>query len=192
MMMRCQAAPRPEGKSVARAIVLHLHVGHHVGLGPRHRGRVADRKLTDPARRRQVALNQRRRNRQHLRIVVKALSIRVIRRQEGLDVHFETDQIAHGVLILDPVEAMRRHRAAQKQMGGRCAVQLRLQPGDQGGARGVVGPPRPRWRHHPAPHFSHHLFPKLRAGADLLRIEVESLQRPSAPRRADVGYRYDT
>ena len=171
VVLRGEAAPRPERQVLARADVLHLELGHRVGLAARrHRG-VADRELADPPRRRQVALHQRRRDRQHLGVVVEALGVRIVGRQQGLDVHVEPQQVAHRVPVLEPVEAMHGHRPPDRRTGVGRAVQRRLHPGDPGAARGVVGPPRGGRRHHPAPHLPHRHLQEIGVGADLRQVE---------------------
>ena len=170
-MLHGHTAPRPEGQVLTRAVVLVLQLRHRVGLGPGRCGRITDGELTDPSGRRQVALHQRRGDRQHLGIVVEALGIGVVGRQQRLDVDVQPDQITHGVPILEPVQAMRRHRPSPRRGRGGGAVQLRFQPGDPRRPCRGLGLTRRPGRHHPGPDPPHDLFPQLRVPPDVGQIE---------------------
>ena len=170
-----EAAPRSEGQVLARAVVLVLEVGHLVVGGPRAQVGVADGELADAPRRRQVPLHQGRRDRQHLGVVVEALGVGVVGRQQLVDVHVEPDEVAHRVAVLGAVEPVRGHRPPHGRTVGGGAVELGLEPRDQRRADAVVGPPHLRRRHQPAPHLAHHPLQDVGVGGDVRH--VDALQR---------------
>ena len=165
------AGPRPERQILAHPVVLG-HVDRD-GVGARREARpdagVADGQPADAARGRQVALHERRRQRERAGQVVEAVAGDV-GGQERAAVHLEGQQIADGVRVLGAVEAVGRHPARLGPVRGR-AVERRLEPAAEvlGLARRRPGPPR--GRHHAPAQLLDHRLPARGRGADVRRVE---------------------
>ena len=101
-----QAAARAERQSLD--VILLRVVGRHAVRLSRTTSRVgADGQAADLARRREVLLEQRRRDAQHARDVVEAVALVVGRQQLG-DVDVEIEQVADRVAVFGAVQAMDR------------------------------------------------------------------------------------
>ena len=134
---------------------LHAAVLPQVGgdperLGRRRRHRRRHREAADLARRRQVALHQRRRDAEDAGDVVEAVA-RVVGRQQLADVDVERQQVAHGVAVLRPAQAVEGLRAAGVGIRRGGGVQLPFEPGPElrvgrglrpGRGRGGMAPAR--------------------------------------------------
>ena len=151
------AAARPERQILAHAEILKPHRGDRVDLGRRLEGRVAHREAADPARREDVAVEQRRRHREDVRHVVEA-EIRVVGRQQRAAVDIERQQVAHRVGVLAPVQPVDGGAARIRVCRG-GKVQGVLERGGDGVVGGRVGPPPAGRRHRAGPQLAHHLFP---------------------------------
>ena len=101
---RCRRACRTARRRRAR---LRRVLGDAVRGLARRRLAIADREPADLARRAQVALEQRRRERLHVGDVVEALAERVGRQERG-DVDVEREQIVHGARVLGAVQTLER------------------------------------------------------------------------------------
>ena len=77
-----RAALRSERQVVAHVLVLNQRLGNLEGLDHRMQSGIAHRQAADRTRRRQVVLQQRRRDRQDARDVVEAFLIRVVGREQ--------------------------------------------------------------------------------------------------------------
>ena len=163
------AAPRAERKVLAQAILLHQVDGDVVGLDDR----LLRQSHGEPAhlpRRRQVALHQRRRDRQHARHVVECVSRRVGRQQLGY-VDVERQQVADGVLVLPAAEAVERGAASRVGIGGGRLIERRFKLRDEGVERGLIGPWTTRWWHCAHPDLPDYLLPHLGSGAHVRRVD---------------------
>ena len=176
-----RAAARAERQVLAHAVVLRQQReprgAHRVGLD----GRVAHRQPADPARRRQVALQQPRRHGQDVGVVVEAVG-EVVARQQRRGVDLQIEQVADRVGVLQPVEAMDGRPAGIRPLG-RGAVEGGLQPRRER-AVGLGGGPRAaRRRHGLRPQLAEDLLPDLRVRADALRVDAVEGQvaRPQTP-----------
>ena len=174
-MAHCQAAPRPERQRLAHAVVL----GHRDwdGVGARGQARpdrgVADSEAADAPGRRQVALHQRRREREGAREVVEPVA-GVVGGQQRLGIDVEGQEVADGVGVLGPVQAVRRHPARLDGRGG-GAVELGLEPPAEL-VEGRPGGTRPAGRgHHAAAQLQDHPLPDVGRLADAGHVRgVES------------------
>ena len=90
--------------------ILRLVLPHAEHLADRRRLRIAERQRADPLGRRQVALEQHRRDAQHVGVVVEPAA-RIVGRQHRRDVDVEREQIAHGVRVLGAIQAMGQRTA---------------------------------------------------------------------------------
>ena len=168
------AATRPERQVFAEAVVLIER--DPVGLDGCLGRRTPDRETTDLPRRRHVALQQRRRDRQDVGHVVEPVRVRIVRGKQGRDVDVDSEQIANRVLILRPVETMERLGAARLWSGGRGAIELGLEIRNERRRPGAVRPRPSRRRHGARPKLPDHLFPHMGAGVharQVRRVEGE-------------------
>ena len=119
--------------------------------------RAADRQAADFLRGRDVAVQERRRQVAD-RDVVEAVTA-LIGWQERGGVDVERQQVSDGVLILGPIQAAERVRAAGIRSGGGRRIERCFQPCQQR-APVVLGRLRHVGRRHGARvHLAHHLFP---------------------------------
>ena len=170
------AAARPERQVVAdRAVLVHRAVDG-IDLGYRAHARIAHDELADAPRRGQVALDQGRRDGQHLGDVVEAFLL-VVGREQGVDVDLEAEDVADGVGVLRAVEAVHGGPAGIGVLQAR-PVELGLQPLDEsvgrrgGGARPAGG------RHRVRAQAADHVLPGGRVCLYLRDVQrVESQPR---------------
>ncbi len=127
-------------------------------LGGGRGGGASDRHPGDLPRRREVALQQGRRNPEHPRDVVEAVA-RAVGRQQLRDVDIQVEEVAHGVVILGPVQPVERLGAAGVGVGRGVPVQLGLQPADEPVVARRVRPRSRRRRHGPGPQLPDHRLP---------------------------------
>ncbi len=132
------AASGSEGQADA-AFVLLLILGGTEGLGERHRWRAAHRKPTDGAAGIQIPLKQGLRHPQHTADVVETIA-GVICRQEVIDVDLQCQQIANGVAIFGPIQAVEGGRPSRVGMGRGGTIELGLEPGAEPIERRWIGP----------------------------------------------------
>ena len=171
-----RAAAAPERQVGADPAVLQPEPGHAVGGHRRAEGGVADGQPADPRGRRQVALEQRRRHRQHVGVVVEAVRP-VVGREQGADVDLEAEQVPDGVGVLGPVETARRG-PARSRVGGGGPVDGGLQPRREGRVAGRLGPRPPRRRHRPRPQLADDPLPRLGVATHV--VEAVRLERKAA------------
>ena len=189
-----RAAARAQGQ--AGQMIFLREVGRQANdVALERRLRAADRQAADFLRGRDVAVQQRRRQVAD-RHVVEAVTA-VIGRQKRGGVDVESQQVSDGVLILGPIQAAERVRAARIRFGGGRRIERCLQPCQQR-APIVLGK---LWhvgrRHGARVHFAHHLFPDVGFGArvgdvDPVQPQVGCLEpfvvtRDAVPDRADDG-----
>ena len=170
------AAPRAEGQVLAQPLVLVLEQRDAVGLDARHGRRDADREPTDSPRRREIPLQQRWRDRQDRRHVVEAVHVGVVGRQQRRHVHLDLQQIAYGVPVLRPVEAMEGLGPAHHHVRGGGAIELGLQVADQRLDLGARGAEAARRGHRPHAQLLDDLLPEacaLSDGGEIERVERE-------------------
>ena len=173
--------------SVLRKGVRHDHAAPRADRQPRHvrflrgvRGHAnhgaldglllrADGQPADLARRRDVAVQQRRREIPH-RHVVETVSALVRQQQRG-GVDVQRQQITDRVLIFRAVETPEGLGPARVRIRLRRGIERRLQPLEHR-LTGLAGRLRPIGRRHGAgAQLLHHLFPRLGALGDVQRID---------------------
>ena len=160
-----RAAPRADRQPFE--VLLLGQVGTHADRRAAGREpRAADRELADLLRRRDVALEQGRREIAY-RDVVEAVARRVARQQVG-NVHIEGEQVADGVVVLRPVEPPEGVGAARVRVRGRDVVERRLERRERRAVGGLVRPPAAHRRHLARPELAGHLLPRLRVGLERL------------------------
>ena len=168
------AAPGPEGQAV-EVLVLNQIAVELVAVDDRRHARVADRQAADLARGGQVALQGRRRDEQQLGEVVEAAGD-VVGRQQGRDVELlgkvlESQQVAHGILILGAAEAVQRGAPPRIGRGCRGPVELFLQPPDDLAVGGLGGPGTAYRRHRPRFKLADDALPRVGVLPHVARIE---------------------
>ena len=163
------AAARSERQVVARVVVLDFAVGHPVRIEAGPQRGVADRELAHLPRGVQVALHQRRRDRQHVGDVVEPLVL-VIRGEQRFGVDLDPEEIVDGVAVLHAVQSM-RGRAAGVGVGGGGPIQLALEPARNRVVGGGVGARPAGRRHHAGTELQRHLLPGRRVRPHVRRIE---------------------
>ena len=200
------AGARIERQIVAEPFV--PHTLHRVALGivnlfDRLYREVADRQPADAARRRHVALEQRRRCRQDGRDVVEAVS-GIVHGQPFARPHVDRQQISNGIAVLGAVQPVHR-RASRIGSAGRRAIEIELEEIREGlsffglwaishvGRRHFAGADLPKYF---LPHFSagghvRHVGVLQRETAGLELVVVAAQARPVHQRRvrSHVGWR---
>ena len=129
---------------------------------------IAYGQTADAPRRRHVAIEQGRRERQVAGDIVEAVPDLVGRQQRRFDLNAQ--QVAHGVRVLGAVEAMRGH-AAGIGLRRRRAIQLPFKPGREPIDGLMVGTRPVDRRHDAATNLPHHLLPHRGIGADVVEVE---------------------
>ena len=160
------AAARAERQQVVLPIVLQQGGMHPVGRHGRTDGGNADGEAADPPRCRQVPRHQVRRDREHVAVVVEAVLVGVVGRQQLGDVDVDREQVADRGVILGPVQAMKGLAAARIRTGQGDGVDLRLQPRGDGAVRFLGWSRVARGRHRPRAQLDDDLLPGLGVGAD--------------------------
>ena len=179
------AAARPERQVLAQALVLHEgHVGDVVGGRCGSNRGVAHGQTADLLGRQEIPLQQARRQRQHVGDVVESVT-RIVGRQQVRRVNLHRQQVANGVRILGPVQAVhgrpsgiRRRGAVRVERGFDTADERRV-----GGARRARRTGR---RHHAAAELADHLLPDLDFSAGVGRVEMLQ-NEPSRPQAVVVA-----
>src|SRR4030095_15849864 len=100
------AAARSERQFLAGTIVLRGRGGNANRVLDRGDRRVADREPADRVRRRHVVLEKSRGDREHTGDVVESLLVALVGWQQRASVYVERQQIANGVGVLGPVQAV--------------------------------------------------------------------------------------
>ena len=176
------APARSERQVVADGAVLVHRAVDGIDLGHRAHARVAHDELADAPRRGQVALDQGRRDGQHLGDVVEALLL-VVGREQRVGVDLEAEDVADGVGVLHPVEAVHGGPARVGILQAR-AVELGLEPMDEvAGCRGRGARPA-GGRHRVRPQAADDVLP---GGRVRLHVrDVQRVQRQPGRERAPV------
>ena len=164
------AAARAERQVLAEPPVLVQEQGYAVRVHACHRRRHPHRETTDPARRRQVALEERRRDRQDRGHVVEAVRVRVVGRQERRHVHVDVQQVPDRVAVLGAVQAVERLGATHARLVGSGTVQRRLEIRDRLPRRGARGTGPAGGRHRADAQLADDLFPDARIVRDRRRV----------------------
>ena len=131
---------------------------------------VANGHARNPCRCRRIGLEQCRRYRQRTRDVVEA-SGRIVRRQKRPDIDLEIQQVADGIGVFGPVQAM-EDDGSRIDASRRFAIDFRFQPVPEPLVFGQGRPRHIRRRHHARAKLAHDLFPQLRVIADSGEIQL--------------------
>ena len=172
------AAPRPEREILAAAALLHEKGRDLVGSNGRRLRRIAHGETADLARRAHVALQQPRRERQHVADVVEAVA-GLVGRQQRPAVDFQGQQVADRVGVLQPVEAADDRPPGIGPRVGR-PVELRLEPGGEAVVGGRFGARPPGRRHLAGAELADHLLPGFRGLADVSDVDPIEIE-PAGP-----------
>ncbi len=156
------------------------HLLRHAELARRRRGeRPPHRGLADLGGRRQVALHERLVQPEHPGDVVEAVA-GIVGREQGSGVDVERQQVADDVRVFRAIQTVKRFRAARVRPRGRCALELALQPREQGIMRRRVRARPPRGRHHPGAQLAQDVLPERRVGAHVRGIDRQQRHRHGA------------
>ena len=164
-MPHVESAARSERQPVDVVVLRRILRDAIDGLGRRRD--VADGQPGDAGRRRQVGLEQRRRQAQRSGLVVESTA-RIVRGQKLRGVHLDREQIAHDVGVLAAVRAMEPGR---RQAANRVAVQLGLEPPGQRGVDLGNRTRRAGRRHQAGPQPPHAPFQDLGVIGDAGQID---------------------
>ena len=177
--MRGAEATHGAERHAVELVALRPVLTHGIGLAAGAQAPVGGGDGADLSRRREVGLQQRRRRSLRVGHVVET-ERRLVGGQQRRDVHVETEQVADGVGVLGPVQAMERGPAGIGTGAGR-GVERPLERRGQGVEDGAIGAARALRRHDPQPQLAHHGFPEL--GVLRHRREVGAFQaQPAGPR----------
>ena len=157
-MLDEHAAARAERH--ARDVVVLVDAGRGVvDAAVALRVRVADGHLADDACGRDVLLQERRRHLEHVRDVVEAVAL-VVLRQQRLHVDLEREQVRDRIGVFGAIQAVQRDlpRIRRGRGGG---IERALEPRDPRAARRVVGLRRAGRRHLRAAQLAHDGFENL-------------------------------
>ena len=169
-MAKRNSAARPEGQILAHALRLHQQLGDVVALGVG-----ADRGVSHGEARNlpgggYVSFQQQRRYREHVRVIVIAVT-GLVGRKKRFAVNLQRQQIADRVGVFGAVEAM-EGRPAGVGLGGGRAVQLRFQVRRQRIIPRAIGPGHPDGRHGAGPKLADHFFPDGGARRNIFHIQL--------------------
>ena len=164
------AAARAERQQVVLPLVLHQAGMHPVGRDGGADGGDADGEAADAARGREVPRHQVRRDREHVAVVVEAVLVGVVGRQQLGDVDVDREEVADGGVVLGPVQAVERLAAARVRAGEGHGVDLALEPRGDGAVGGLGGPRAARRRHRPRAELDDDPLPGLGVGADVREV----------------------
>ncbi len=169
-MIDRQAAARAEWQSLDVIVLCCVfrdairHLGRRTGC--------PNGQPTDPRGRREVGIQQRRRERQRAGLVVETTAD-VVGREELGRVDVERHQFAHGIGVLRAIQSMELRRT---QIGLRVPIDLALQRRGECLHRGELGPRLAgRW-HHAGAQFPQHPLGGARVFVRAARIEYLELQ----------------
>ena len=149
----------------------------HDACGLRRHRLAVDRKLGNRLRRLHVLFHQQRRDRQHVAVVVEAVS-RVVHGELIGRPRRHAEQVADGVVVFDAVEAPRgdasRDRFGLRRRGGETGQFL--DPVDDSGALGIRQRLRRRRRHRSGRHLVEHVLPDrgMRRGGGRIAQRLEA------------------
>ena len=174
------APARPERQVVAHAVVLQQQDGDLVGLRGRPQGGLAERRPPDLAGGRQVALHEGGRDGQHVGVVVEAVLVEVVGRQQVVDVHVHRQQVAHRVGVLGAVQAVHGLGASGVGRAQGDAVDLRFQPPRDPVVDLGVGPRTAHRGHGAGAQLRDHLLPQLGVAGDVGEVVAGEAQARGA------------
>ena len=165
------AAARAERQRFIDLIVLRQVERQHHALRTRRAQRRADGEPADLARRRDVLIEQRRRQLADVD-VVEAVA-RVVARQHRRGVHFEREQVAHGVLVFGPVQPVEGLGPARVGMLRRVRVERGFQIRQQRRVLTLVGTEdvAAMRRHRADAQLADRFLPRRRILADVVDVE---------------------
>ena len=132
--------------------------------------RIADSEMADLCGRGDITLDEQRRNSENVGDIIKALG-RVVAWKKRCCIDRHRKQIADGIRILRPIEAVQSRRPGIR-FGCRCMVDCSFEMGCERIGSGAIRPARPSRRHHAGTQFSYDFFPSLRAVAGPLDVHL--------------------
>ena len=169
VMTHRRAAARAERQRLAHPVALEQRLRHAVGLDRRPNHAAANRQLADLAGGGHVALQERRRQREHIGDVVEAVA-RIVGRQERSNVDFEREQIAHRVGVFGAVQPM-NDRASWIRVRGAVRVERRFDPFGDRVIRWTIRPRHPHRRHGAAAQPGRNFFQRARVRRDVGQVQ---------------------
>ena len=176
------AAPRAEREILALALVLQQEQRHVEGLEPRSGGRQPGGEPRDGASRREVALELRGGNRQHVGVVVEAGVRGLVARQQRRDVQVEREQVANRVPILGPVQPVDGAGPARIRVRRRDPVDVPFEPVRHGVIGLKVRTRASRRRHRAGPQLGYHPLPDVGVAARVRGVDRGRVQgEPAGP-----------
>ena len=137
--------------------------------------RIADRQRRDLVRRRQIALEQDRRDAERVRDVVEAVR-RVVGRQHRRRVDLEREQIADGVGVLDAIQAVNQSRAPDSASRARRDRARVVRWATSAVRRRLIRPRRALRRHHADAHLANDFFQDVGVGRNVGQIHLSSVR----------------
>ena len=141
-----------------------------VNLFDRLQRQIADRQAADPARRRHVPIQQRRRGREHRRDVVEPVA-GIVDRQPLARPDVDREQIADGVAVLGAIQPVHR-RAPRIRVGHRRAIDRLFQIGRELARDAGIRPRADgRRRHLTRSQFPRNFFPDVRVFRNARQFE---------------------
>ena len=165
-MSNGNAPTRTKWKIWADATLLPQERRIHVRNSRGARERCAYPKTADFRGGQHVALKQRWRYRENVRVVVEAIS-GVVDGKQGRTVNIEVEQVADNVLVFGLIQTVHRGNAARVGTGRGRAIERRLQSGHPLGQRCRRRPGSANGRHRSASHLQDNLLPDLGMLADV-------------------------
>ena len=174
------ATPRPEGEVFAETVVLIEQERNSVRFDKRTTGRSTDGKPADPSSRRHVSFQQRRRDREDIRHVVKAVAVGVVGRKHLCGVDVNDEQVTDRVLVLGSVQAMEGFGPAWIRAGCSTLVDSHLQVRDEGSMGGSIRARAAARRHGTRAELPNHLLPHLSPTAHIHHVHRVERQAPGS------------
>ena len=174
------AAARAE-RHPRHPVVLRQIAGEAEDLGRGRRRGTSHRNAADLARGGQVALQQRRRDAEHAGDVVEPVA-GPVGWQQLRDVDLQVEEVAHGMVVLGPVQPVERLGAPGIRIGGRRPIELGLQPADEAVVGRRVRPRARQRRHRAGAQLADHGLPDVRRIGDPAHVvRVERQARRAQP-----------
>ena len=165
------AAPRSKRQVLALPVVLYDMERDRIRRESRVCRRHPDGEPRHLTGHRQVALEMRCRDGEHVRDVVETSIGRVVARQERPDVDVHGQEVANRVVVFGPVETVDGADAPGVRRSGPGAIQLGFQPARGSAVRIGVRARPARRRHRARAQLRDHALPDLGAGGRLCRVQ---------------------